>query len=241
MSYPLRHGGEKSLPSMNQNLTEIAFVLDRSGSMQSIAQSAIDGFNTFLRDQLQGSGQARLTLALFDDQYEVLAASLPVSEIVPLTHEMFAPRGCTALLDAIGKTIDDLGSRLAHMPEHSRPGKVIVAILTDGCENSSTCFTWHDVAKRIIHQREVYQWEFLFLGAGQDAIATASKLKIERRHAATFAGDSVSVDASTSVISRKARAIRATAAGIATPDELLDAAADLGTLLEEEDSKRRHP
>jgi hypothetical protein len=98
----------------------------------------------------------------------------------------YAPDGGTALLDAIGRTIDETGARLAAMPEAERPGKVIIAILTDGEENSSRTFTWAQISDKIRHQQEVYKWEFLFLGANQDAIATAARIHIGRHNSATF-------------------------------------------------------
>src|SRR6478736_708029 len=116
---------------MNKSLTEIAFILDRSGSMQSMVEPAISGFNRLLREQQQVPGQARFTLVLFDDCYELPINSVPIAEVVELDTASFVPRGSTALLDAIGRTIDDLGKKLGALPEADRPGQVIVAILTD--------------------------------------------------------------------------------------------------------------
>ena len=126
---------------MNDNLTEIAFILDRSGSMESMVEPAISGFNRLLREQQQEPGTARFTLVLFDDQYEVPFHSVPIAEVVELDTNTFVPRGSTALLDAIGPTIDELGAKLAALPEADRPGQVIVAILTDGMENASHRYT----------------------------------------------------------------------------------------------------
>ena len=136
----------------NAHYTEIAFILDRSGSMKSCQQAAIDGFNRFLADQQQIEGLAKLTLVLFDDEYFVPINSIPVQEFVPLTDDTYQPRGCTALLDAIGQTIDNLGHRLAALTDKDRPGQVIVAILTDGLENASQRFNWKEIAGRIKHQ-----------------------------------------------------------------------------------------
>src|SRR5512133_1529351 len=113
----------------NAHYTEIAVILDRSGSMEPCQQAAIDGFNQFLVDQQKVEGLAKLTLVMFDDEYLVPVSSVPVQEVLPLTHETFVPRNCTALLDAIGQTIDDLGHRLSALAEKDRPGQVIVAIL----------------------------------------------------------------------------------------------------------------
>lgn len=224
---------------MNPALTEIAFVLDRSGSMAAVQFAAIQGFNQFLRDQQALPGQAHLSLVLFDDQYDVLTTSLPVAEVTSLDAQSYVPCGSTALLDAIGRTIDELGARLAALPEANRPGKVIVAILTDGEENASARFTWPMIAERIKHQTEVYQWEFFFLGAGQDAIATASMLSIAAHNAATFAGDAASIHACTESVSRKTKALRSKAAGFVLAEEQADIVRPMGEILKEEDQKRR--
>ena len=225
---------------MNKHLTEIAFVLDRSGSMQSMATAAIDGFNHFLKSQQSAPDHARLTLVLFDDEYLVPQVSSPVVEVRPLTRETYVPRNSTALLDAIGLTIEELGLRLAATPEPERPGKVIVAILTDGEENASTQFTWTQIAERIRHQTAHYQWEFFFLGANQDAIATAAKMSIAAGNAATYVGDSLGQFSGSAALARKANAVRSKAAGKKmSPAEALDAEAPLSNILNEEDSNRR--
>ncbi len=225
---------------MNKHLTEIAFVLDRSGSMQSMATAAIDGFNHFLKSQQSAPGHARLTLVLFDDEYLVPQVSSPVVEVRPLTRETYVPRNSTALLDAIGRTIEELGQRLEATPEPERPGKVIVAILTDGEENASTQFTWTQIAERIRHQTAHYQWEFFFLGANQDAIATAAKMSIAPQNAATYVGDSLGQFSGSAALARKANAVRSKAAGKKmSPAEALDAEAPLSNILNEEDSNRR--
>jgi hypothetical protein len=193
---------------MNQSLVEIAFILDRSGSMASVKEQAIAGFNGFLADQAKEPGEARLTLVLFDDEYLVPVAAAPLAQVVPLHPKTYEPRASTALLDAIGRTIDELGQRLAATPEPERPGQVIVAILTDGEENSSRHFTWQDIATRIQHQRETYNWRFLFLGANQDAIATAAQLNIDRADAGTFKADKIHYATSTRALSRKMSALR---------------------------------
>lgn len=224
---------------MNKNLTEIAFVLDRSGSMQSMAAAAIEGFNHFLHSQQSAPGDARLTLVLFDDEYLVPYASAPVIEVPVLTGKTYVPRNSTALLDAIGRTIDELGQRMAAMPEAERPGKVIVAILTDGEENASTQFTWAHIAARIRHQRDKYQWEFFFLGANQDAIATAAKINISSGNAATYVADGVGQTAGSAALARKTKAIRSKAAGKLSVEETADDAMSLSDMVREEDTKQR--
>lgn len=235
MSHPLPDNDR----AMNPQLTEIAFALDRSGSMSTMLEAAISGFNHFLRDQQQAPGQARLTLVLFDDCYEVPVAALPIAEVTALDTTTFVPRGCTALLDAIGRTIDELGQRLAATPEADRPGKVIVAILTDGFENASRHFTWQAVHDRIRHQRDHYAWEFLFLGANQDAIATAAQIGIAAHMSATFAADHVGQMSADKALSRKVRSLRAHAAGQDGTAEAADLAAPLDSIVQEEDRKER--
>jgi hypothetical protein len=223
----------------NAHYTEIAFVLDRSGSMECCQQAAIDGFNQFLAEQQKAEGLAKLTLVLFDDEYIVPVSSVPVQEVVPLTDDTYKPRGCTALLDAIGQTIDDLGHRLVAFAEKDRPGQVIVAILTDGLENASQRFTWKEIAGKIKHQSETYKWTFLFLGANQDAIATASNLSIAANNAANYVADTAGSRAGQAAFSRKMSALRRSSMDIASVSERLDAAASLTDIVSEEDRKSR--
>ncbi len=224
---------------MNKNYTEIAFVLDRSGSMESCQAAAVEGFNRFLREQQEAKGLAKLTLVLFDDEYLVPAHSLPVAEILPLNSDTYVPRNSTALLDAIGRTIDERGGHLASIPEQDRPGQVIVAILTDGLENASQKYTWKQVATLIKRQTEQYRWTFLFLGANQDAIATAAQLSISAANSATYVADAPGSRASHRSLSRKVRSMRHAAMGAATLQEQADAAASMSELVREEDGKER--
>lgn len=222
---------------MNKALTEIVFILDRSGSMQAMVEPAISGFNRLLREQQQVPGQARFTLVLFDDQYELPIHSLPISEVVELDTSTFVPRGSTALLDAIGRTIDDLGATLAKTPAADRPDQVIVAILTDGEENASTRYTWAHVAERIRHQTDKYQWQFLFLGANQDAIATAGRMSIQEGNTATFAMTGESYKSSKAALSRKMSAVRRRGQGATDAATVHDAEASLDSMREEEERK----
>ena len=194
--------------------TEIAFILDRSGSMQAMTRAAISGFNEFLKAQqttVDDHGQpipATFTLILFDHEYHAVHHRQDIQTARPLTLETYVPRGNTALLDAIGRTIDSIGNELAATPEADRPVKVIIAILTDGEENASQLFSMADINQRITHQTEKYQWEFMFLGANQDAIATAARMGIHAHHAATFAADENDLHASNDVFAKKISASR---------------------------------
>jgi hypothetical protein len=223
----------------NAHYTEIAFILDRSGSMKSCQQAAIAGFNQFLDDQQRTEGLAKLTLVLFDDEYLVPVSSIPVQEVVPLTDDTYQPRGYTALLDAIGQTVDDLGFRLAALTEKDRPGQVIVAILTDGLENASQRFTWKEIAGKIKHQTDTYKWAFLFLGANQDAIATAANLSIAANNAASYVADAAGSRAGQAAFSRKMSAMRRASMDIASFSEKLDVEAPLTQIVSEEDRKQR--
>jgi Mg-chelatase subunit ChlD len=224
---------------MKNHYSEIAFVLDRSGSMGSCREAAIEGFNSFLLEQQQTEGLAKLTLVLFDDEYLVPIDALPVAEILPLNSESYIPRGSTALLDAIGRASDELGARLAALPEQDRPAQVIVAILTDGMENSSQNCTWQRIARVIKQQTEQYRWTFLFLGANQDAIATAAQMNIAAANAAAYVADAAGLHASASSLTRKVRALRRASMGIASVEECHDAIAPMSDLVAEEEQKER--
>jgi uncharacterized protein YegL len=171
---------------LNTNLCEIGFVLDRSGSMNAMKEEAIGGINAFLESQRKLPGEARLTLVLFDHEYIVAHDGVPIRDVPPLNEHTYVPRGTTALLDAVGRTINTIGERLDKTPEPERPAKVIIAILTDGLENASQEFKRKQILKMIKHQREVYSWEFLFLGANQDAIKAGSEIGIAPGCAVTF-------------------------------------------------------
>lgn len=171
---------------MRRGFTEIICIIDRSGSMDMIRRDAIGGFNTFLNEQKELPGEAVLTTIRFNHGYEVVHENKPLQEVQPLTEQEYRPEGMTALLDAVGKTIDDTGKRLAAMPEANRPEKVIVAILTDGHENASKTYSLSDVKERITHQKEAYDWEFIFLAANQDAFAEAAKIGIDREDSFNF-------------------------------------------------------
>lgn len=225
---------------MNKHLTEIAFILDRSGSMEPVARAAIDGFNDFLTEQYAVPGDARLTLVLFDNEYLVPVDNIPIADVALLNTKTYIPRGSTALLDAIGETIERMGQRLARTPEHERPGKVIVAIFTDGYENSSVQFTWRQVAAKIKHQTDVYQWDFLFLGANQDAIATAANLNISSHNSSSYCADSIGTRTTQRASSKKAAAMRAAAMGTVMDAAMqYDLDASLSVLVAEEDGKER--
>lgn len=174
---------------MNKNLTDINVVLDRSGSMITVAKDTIGGYNTFLKTQQEADGEAVLTLVQFDDKYEIVYEGKNIKDVPPLTSETFIPRGWTALLDAIGKTIVSTGERLAKMNEEDRPANIIFVILTDGMENQSKEYTKSTISEMIKHQTEVYNWDFVFIGANQDAIAVGSSMGFMAGNSMTYASN----------------------------------------------------
>jgi len=170
---------------MNQNLTEIVFILDRSGSMAGLENDTIGGFNGFVKNQTK-NGQTSLTTVLFDDKYEILHNGIDAANAI-LTNKEYFTRGSTALLDAIGKTINDVGGRLNKTPEASRPCKVIFVITTDGLENASREFSYNEIKNMITHQSEKYTWEFIFMGANIDVVQEGNKLGIDAGRSIVFA------------------------------------------------------
>ncbi|MDA0766198.1 MAG: VWA domain-containing protein [Verrucomicrobia bacterium] len=219
---------------MNKDLTEIAYILDRSGSMNAMTEPAIAGFNHFLKDQAEAPGKARLTLVLFDDEYLVPHRSLPIGQVPPLDTTTYVPRSMTALFDAIGRTIEDLGKQLAALPEEERPGQVIVAIFTDGLENASTDYDLKKISKMIKHQQDAYKWSFLFLAANQDAIATAAQMGIARTNSSTVQFSQKGVTSSSASFSRKMKAMRLHSS---TGEQSADYAAPMEEIVKEEEDK----
>lgn len=160
------------------NLTEIVCVIDKSGSMGPRKADAIGGFNQFLSEQKKLPDEAYLTLVLFDTNHVVMNESTPIKEVRPLDESTYCPYGCTALLDAVGRTIDSIGARLDKLQENQKPSKVLVVILTDGEENSSHQFSKQQIKDKIEHQKNTYSWCFMYLGANQDAFAEAGSIGI---------------------------------------------------------------
>ena len=169
---------------MNQKLTEIVFILDRSGSMSGLEADTIGGFNGFVKKQA-GLGETFITTILFDNRYEILHNRIDAKKAC-LSNKTYFTRGNTALLDAIGKTINLVGRRLGESPEAQRPGKVIFVITTDGLENASREFSYSAVKEMIKHQSEKYSWEFIFLGANIDVAKEGDKLGIHADYACDY-------------------------------------------------------
>ncbi|HQC54486.1 MAG TPA: VWA domain-containing protein [Clostridia bacterium] len=178
---------------MENNITELVFILDRSGSMRELENDTIGGYNSFIEKQKKEPGEAFLTTILFDDYYEVLHGRTSIKEVQPLTTNEYYARGWTALLDAVGKAIEDTNKKIDKLPEQERPAKVLFVITTDGLENSSKEYTFKHVKEKIQHYTEDHGWEFLFFGANMDAIGVASGMGIRADRAVRYANDSAGV------------------------------------------------
>ena len=176
---------------MKKNLTEMVFILDRSGSMQRLTDDTIGGFNSMIENQKKEEGEAFVTTVLFDDEYELLHDHIDINEVQPITNAEYYARGLTALLDAVGNTINFIGNRLSATPEDERPDKVIFVITTDGMENASREFVKSTVKEMIEHQQNKYSWTFMFLGANMDAVVEAASLGINTDFARTYTASGV--------------------------------------------------
>ena len=168
---------------MRQDLTDITMVVDRSGSMCSIAKDAAGGINELIKDQATQEGEAMLTLAQFDNEYELIHNGVPAADV---PEYVLTPRWSTALLDAVGKTINTTGERLAAMSEEDRPATVLFVIVTDGHENASTEFNKTQIKEMIEKQQEDFNWQFSFLGADAAAFDEAGSLGISRMSTSVY-------------------------------------------------------
>lgn len=182
---------------MSNEITELVFILDRSGSMAQMQEEAIGGFNSFLKEQQGLPDEANLTLVLFDNNYELLYNGVSIKDVVPLTTETYTLGGTTALLDAIGRTVNDVNKRLTSIVkcgscgnEARKPkGKVLVAVLTDGLENASSDFNKKQINELIDRQSKEFDWQFMFLAANQDAISEGTGLGMLANTSVNYAFD----------------------------------------------------
>jgi len=193
---------------MKENLTEMVFILDRSGSMSNLTKDTIGGFNTMIENQKKEDGEAVLTTVLFDDMYELLHDGVNIQDVKELTNKEYYARGMTALLDAIGKTINTVGERLNKTKEEDRPSKIIFVITTDGQENSSKEFTQKQIKEMIEHQTNTYNWQFMFLGANIDTVSTAQSFGISGQFASNYTANSRGTDALYTTLSKSVSSYR---------------------------------
>ena len=174
---------------MRKNLTEIVFILDRSGSMRGLEADTIGGYNSLLEKQKKEDGEAIVSTVLFDDTQEVLHDRVDLDKMKPITDKEYYVRGCTALLDAIGGAIHHIGNVHKYAREEDRPEKTLFIITTDGMENSSRRYSYDKVKKMVERQKEKYGWEFLFIGANIDAVETAARYGISKDRAVNYNAD----------------------------------------------------
>mgnify|MGYP003588760243 FL=1 len=194
---------------MKKGLTELVFILDRSGSMSGLESDTIGGYNAMLAKQKQEPGEAVITTVLFDDKYELLHDRINLRGIAPITDKEYFVRGNTALLDAVGKTINKIGNAQKHTVEAERAEQVMVVITTDGMENASREFSHSKVRQMIEHQKSKYGWEFIFLGANIDAVATAESFGISEDRAANYHADGEGTALNYAVLSDAVSSLRA--------------------------------
>ena len=195
---------------MNTELTELVFILDRSGSMGGLESDTIGGFNGMIAKQKAQEKKVNVTTILFDDEVDIIHDRFPVDIIAPLTEKEYFVRGCTALLDAVGTAIEKMENVQKHLPEDHRAGKIIFVITTDGLENSSEHFTQEQIKRKIEAKKEC-GWEFLFLGANIDAVETASHFGIGADRAVNYQCDSEGTALNYEVVSEAISSVRCSA------------------------------
>lgn len=174
---------------MRNDLTELVLILDRSGSMSGLEADTIGGFNSMIEKQKKETGEALVSVVLFDDYSEVLYDRVPIQDVEPMTEEKYYVRGCTALLDAVGGAIHHIGNVHKYARPEDVPAKTIFIITTDGMENASRRYTYEHVRHMIERQKERYHWEFLFLGANIDAVRVADRFGIRANRAVRYEHD----------------------------------------------------
>ncbi len=169
-----------------RDYTDTIIILDESASMQELKEGTLQGINNFIKEQKEVPGEGCWSLYTFNDFSRLIWNQVDQKEVQPLTWDSYRPSGSTALLDAVCRAIDETGARLSRLPDHLKPDKVLFVIMTDGEENCSRKFNKFNMADKISHQQDKYNWKFLFLGANQDAIATAAQYHIPISQAFTY-------------------------------------------------------
>lgn len=205
---------------MKKNLTELIFILDKSGSMAGLERDTIGGFNAMLDKQKAQAGECRITTVLFDHRYELLHDRTDIRAVRPITAREYRVGGSTALLDALGKTIHKIATAQKNTSEPFRAKRVMFVIITDGEENASREYAAKEVKEAIRRQKSRYGWEFIFLGANIDAVETAGRFGIDAGRAANYVPDSQGTALNFRAMSETVSAFRACGA---VPDACLDA------------------
>lgn len=194
---------------MKKNLTEIVFILDRSGSMAGLERDTIGGFNSMIERQRAENGEALISTVLFDTEADVIHDRVNLNAIKPMTEKEYFVRGCTALLDAIGGAIHHIGNVHKYAREEDRPEHTLFVITTDGMENASRKYSSNKVKQMIERQKSRYGWEFLFLGANIDAVETAGKFGIQADRAVNYHSDKKGTALNYEVLSEAITSVRA--------------------------------
>jgi len=187
---------------MKKGLTELVFIIDRSGSMSGLEADTIGGFNGLLEKQKKETGEAYVSVVLFDDQTEVLYDRVDIQKVELMNDKQYYVRGCTALLDAVGGAIHHIKNVHRYAREEDIPEKTLFIITTDGMENASHQYSYDKVRRMIEHEKEKYHWEFLFLGANMDAVQVAGRFGIKANRAVRYEHDEVGTRLNYEVMSK---------------------------------------
>lgn len=193
---------------MRKGLTEIVFILDRSGSMRGLEADTIGGFNSMIAKQKKEDGEAYVSTVLFDDQCEVLHDRVPMDKVPVMTDEEYYVRGCTALLDAVGGAIHHIANVHKYARDEDRPEKTLFVITTDGMENASKHYSYEKVQAMIKKEQEKYGWEFIFIGANIDAVQEAKRFGIRKERAVNYVHDEMGTEAVYRSVSKAVCAMR---------------------------------
>lgn len=222
---------------MKKGLTEIVFILDRSGSMSGLENDTIGGFNSMIAKQKDEDGEALISTVLFDNETEVIHDRLPLDKIAPLTGKEYYVRGSTALLDAIGEAIHHISNIHKYARPEDVPEKTLFIITTDGMENSSRKYSYDKVKKMVGKKKEKNHWEFIFLGANIDAVSVANKFGVDRSRAVTYECDGAGTALNYKMMSKMVSCARASKSA-----EAMGAAFDSEEMLSEirDDYAKRH-
>ncbi len=222
---------------MKKGLTEIVFILDRSGSMAGLEGDTIGGYNSMLARQKKEGGEVILSTVLFDDLTEVLHDRIAIDEVERITDKEYYVRGCTALLDAVGGAIHHIGNVHKYARDEDRPEKTLFIITTDGMENASRNYSYDRVKKMVKRQKKKYHWEFIFLGANMDAIEVAGRFGVAPSRAVRYECDSEGTQLNFEVMSKMVSCARASDSA-----EMMEEAFDSDEMLADirADYKKRH-